>query len=617
MNRFRQSLKMLLAGTMKTYRRFPVVMGAAVAFTILALFSVGLEAETQERYQLLLTSLQLALAMAAVSGLACISFVRTRNKSNAAFVLANIAALLLAAISFFVLFFWSRSSDPNFDWPVLDNLARARMLILIVAAFFLFLAALAHPEKRLNFSTAAYLVQIAGLMALVYGIVIGTGLSTIVLTVRTLLWSGLSDKLYAYVSILSSFIAFTVFVASVPLRDPKDLLQPPIQNRHQAPFVRVLLEYVAIPIFIALNVVLLAWVLRILLPGTAPLEEILSGTTMAFALGSIYLHIMVTDYPGKLASFYRRFSPYSLILILAVSAIAFSRQIAKEGLTGESYAYVLIVGFAVVAAILLIPWKERAHIPLVFLAVSLLIFAILPLVGAADLPQISQGRRLERILTDEGMLQDGQIVAADEVPDNDTRTAITRSVQEIAWSGGKHYPDWFEPEMANNDVFRRTFGFEIYDYWDDDYEDKPYRDMRLTGSTGALKTAEYDWVSVFFRPEEYDPWNDEIISEIDGRNGQYLFTWITDGESLPRFTIERDGETIYDETLDDYIDRLLERYPLGSGEVKPQAEDMVYAIRTEGLDLLLYFDDIMIAEDAEQNSYSYLFSPRLVLAKED
>lgn len=615
MSMFRKSIASAFRGSAKTFRTFPAVMAFAIAFTLIIFIKIESGSRGIQSDSFLLDCLQWALALGAIFSMAAITLVRTRFNNRRSFVLANLAGLAVVLVSFMLLYFFSGVQHTYQIGLAVSSTAASRMVVAIGISLLAFIAAAAYPPEVSDFSRSFFMTHKAFFIALIYGLVIGGGTSAVAAAIEALLFPDMSGNVYAYLSTLAGFLAFTIFVGYFPdfERGADDPRRAQVQD--QPRFIEILLEYILIPIMLAFTVVLLAWVVRILLPGDAPLVGILSGTIGSYAMVSIWLHIMVTHYESKLAGFYRLVSPFALLIIIAFSIGTLTRQINQDGLTTEYYVFILICIFAAISAILLILMKRRAHFFMVLLASILAIIAVLPVIGIEELPVRAQINRLEQLLADEGMLMNGELTPATEEPEDEVRAAITNAVMLLAWNDEEDLPDWFDPSMAEAEVFSRSFGFDMTGFTDG--PDTAYRDLQLFLPKGQIDISDYTWALKLDEHDKFDPGNTTLTADVQGQAGKYQIEWIVSPESIPRLQVSLDDEVIIDQDLSAYVDQLLEKFPFGESQgTQVTVEDMSHIIETPETSILLVFEMISISQESNAEQLTYWFELREMFLRE-
>ncbi len=115
-----------------------------------------------------------------------------------------------------------------------------------------------------------------------------------------------------------------------------------VKLSEKARFIEILLEYIVIPIVLALTVVLLIWAGKTVISGLGSSFIRLSEIAAAYTVGGIWLHILVTHYETGLAKWYRRIYPVAALIILAFEAWAFLNELQKTSLTMIIYSFIVI-----------------------------------------------------------------------------------------------------------------------------------------------------------------------------------------------------------------------------------------------------------------------------------
>ena len=260
--------------------------------------------------------------------------------------------------------------------------------------------------------------------------------------------------------------------------------------------------------------------------------------------------------------------------------------------------------FTVVSVLLLIFMKQESHRKIALMGCLIAAIAVLPVVGYHVLPVKYQVNRLERVLLDEGMLQDGKVVPAASEPVREVREDITDAVSFLAFRESNNLPVWFSDNIYNDSEFEDTFGFKKT--WPEpDYEiPREYLSTNLVLQSGFVEIDEYDW-AISFR----DYYGSEAVStEIEGQRGTYSISWQSDKLDIPKLSVELDGELILEGDLETYFDSVLEKYPPEARRpVVAGIEDMSLLMESEEIRLLVVFESIEIGVDTTNNRKNHWF----------
>ena len=94
-------------------------------------------------------------------------------------------------------------------------------------------------------------------IALIYGLVIAIGVSSVVAVIQNLLLASYDSNIYQYIGIISAFIGFTVFVGYFPDSKDEDVEKQKEIAEKQSKFIQVLFEYILAPVMLILTIVLI------------------------------------------------------------------------------------------------------------------------------------------------------------------------------------------------------------------------------------------------------------------------------------------------------------------------------------------------------------------------
>lgn len=157
MGTFAQSVQKILKNAGKSFLAFPVVMLSAALFTIVSIIRTAMDYPFQEPYNFLFNTMQFALALGAIAGLAAITYAQSRIKTRRSFWMANLLGLIAAVAAFLLLYFAGgytpeKSYYQDVVYKSISMIASVRVTVAIflsLLAFVLFAAR--KKEDRLNF----------------------------------------------------------------------------------------------------------------------------------------------------------------------------------------------------------------------------------------------------------------------------------------------------------------------------------------------------------------------------------------------------------------------------------------------------------------------------------
>ncbi|MCK8060094.1 MULTISPECIES: DUF4153 domain-containing protein [unclassified Fusibacter] len=606
MSTFTQSVTQIFKNAFNALKTFPASILFAVAFSLVTMIRIQLDWPEQESYNFLFNCLHWTFAFAAVLSLATVTAAQSRHTTKKTLVAANALTVVTAMIVFLSLYFLGGTDTEqiNLRFDVLSRLAIARISIMTFVSLLAFILLAATPKEQSDFSQSLFMTQKSLFIAMIYGGVIASGTSAVAAAIENLLYSDMSEKVYMYLATLSGLLAYTIFVGYFP-----DFRKNVVDSRHesvqrQPQFIEILFQYIMIPIVLALTAVLLLWTARTLITGSWPVFIQLSSIATSYAIGGIWLHIMVTHHKSKIAAFYRRVFPMTALVILAFEAWALLVQLSKFGLKTTEYYFTLIWIVSAAAAVLLILYKAKTHAMIVILVCCASIISVLPLAGYHSLPVFSQVNRLENLLVAEGILKDDQLSPASDDIDLSVRESITDSVVYLAHTQTAKLPEWFDRKLGEDVFFKNKLGFEQTWPKELDYDGREgYLGLYVESSPDVIDISGYEWASML--QNQY--LRGKAIASLETEKGTYEIYWTTDrSDGVPSLKITLDDTLILEQDMNAFIDKLIETYPLGQRTPKyANPEAMSYLIENETLKILVVFTSVEVNIDPRNDNINY------------
>lgn len=620
MGTFAQSVQKILKNAGKSFLAFPVVMLSAALFTIVSIIRTAMDYPFQEPYNFLFNTMQFALALGAIAGLAAITYAQSRIKTRRSFWIANLLGLIVAVAAFLLLYFAGgytpeKSYYQDVVYKSISMIASVRVTVAIflsLLAFVLFAAR--KKEDRLNFSGAVFMTLKAFFIALIYGLVIMGGASGVFGAIKALLYTDLTSKVFGYVGALSGFFGFAIFVGYFPdfRKDGED--EQRVAAQKQPRFIEILLEYILVPIMLALTVVLVLWAIRTITGGMETQFINLYSIAASYAIGGLLLHILVTHNQSGLTKFYRRAFPFAALFMLLFEAWALITSLREHGLKTTEYVFIIIGLVTFISAIMLIIKQERAHPWIVYVVSVLAVVAVLPVIGFHALPYSQQVNRLERILMTQDMLQNNKIVPAKTEPSLAVREDITEAVDFLIYEESRQTPAWLDTSSIQQGSFKSIFGFERVFPNQDPAQKDDFQYTMLNLEPQAIDVSAYQWELTALQTAE--KYNEKIV--FAGLKGEYTISWTsTPPSDLPNIEVLLNNKSIIKGDLSQYMESLIQKYPLGSSENPPaNLTDMTYRIESEDLELILVFNQIRISSRANSGERYYGVSLQAIYLNE-
>ncbi len=615
MNKAVHSIARVFRGAAVAWKRYPASISCATAFSIVTMIRIQLDWQQQEPYNFLLNCLHWAFALGAVFSLAAVVFAASRSGAKKAFTLANLAGALAAIVTFGLLFLFARTTNADKAYDVISAVAQIRVTVLIFISLILFVLFAGFQEGHFEFDRSLFMTEKAFFISLLYGLVLFSGASGVASAIEYLIYSDLSEKVFMYIGTLSGLIGFMIFVGYFP-EFTKGIVDEKREKAQQQPrFIEILFSYIMVPIVLALTLVLLIWTARTVLNGMQVRFLQLYSITATYTIGGLWLHAMTVRNESGLAKTYRIVYPYASIVILIFEGWAVVSQLLNNGLKGTEYIFILLGLLALAGIILLILKKTGAHQYIALAACILALFAVLPGIGYKELPVTAQVNRLEKLLTDQGMLTRDTISPAAAEPEESTKIAITDAVYYLLNEREAKLPAWFDRNSIETQNFEDVFGF-VQAWPEEENYSTGYRENRgvyLYLDTSVMPIGDYDWAINLQNHGANQP-----AAVFTGKNGEYTVSFNTDKETMPpEIRISLNGETAVQEDLDGYFDEILERYGLDTpGEIAAGLNDMSITFETESFDALLVLKYAEFSFSTSEDYRYYWVEPQVLYLKE-
>lgn len=598
----------------KAFSNYPAVILNAILFTLVTIVRINLDWPVQEANNFLLNCLQMSFGLGAIFSMAAITYSQSRINTKQAFLLANLLGVAVTVISFLLLFLWGgimpeKTIYDTGAYKILHPLSVPRILAAGFVSSLAFVVFAGYPREKSDFSKALFMTIKAFFIALVYGLVIMAGAAGVAGAIQALLYPEMSSKIYQYIATISGFVGFTIFVGYFPdFRKGTDDPHRAVAQS-QSRFIVVLLDFILVPIMLALTLVLILWAGRTVLNGMDTQFVRLYGIATAYAIGGILLHILVTHSESGAAKVYKRVFPIAVLFILLFEAWALYLQLVKFGLKPTEYLFSVIWIIAFISAILLILQQAKSHQLIAIITSIAVIIMVLPVVGFGDLPVVSQVNRLEKLLTSQNMLQDNKIVPAMTQPDKTTREAMTDSVDFLINLPNVNYPQWID-KAALSSSFNSVMGF-ARTFPDND----PNNPGISTGTYLALEPQVIDISSYQWELGSTGyPEMTSNLTEFVGNKGKYELQWGgTDKGNLTTLKILKDGITLNDIDFKPFFDQLAVKYSAGNEVKKIPIEDMTIKLESSATNILIVFNNI---EVRKEDGVFYSYGIRIMLLNE-
>ncbi|SCZ79657.1 DUF4153 domain-containing protein [Acidaminobacter hydrogenoformans] len=453
MNKFKDFIRRRLWGLIAAAARFPVSVAGFVAAAVVVYSLI----EGSGASELILQKWLFTLIVGSILGMALQFAMERFEKLAMRRALVYGVGLLLTAGYFLILL------------PV-PEISETIGIRSAVAVFSMLCMVLWLPSfgKAADFNKVALTHVKTFATSWLYGAVLSAGIAAVIATVDALLFS-VNDDAYAY-AMTTVWIVFApvYYLSLLPLFDhrQKQFLEEgfegvPVSSDNAAvmpKFFEILISYIAVPLVAVYTAVLAAYCGKILMTQAWPSGQ-LGPMVLVYSAAGLAVFVLASLLDNGFARVYTKVFPKAWIPVVIMQLISVGIRLNAYGITESRYYVALFGVFSLVAALMLSfsPVSKNGRVAL--LAAVFALVSIVPPVDAFTVSRNSQIERLEVILTEEGMLADGALVAKATASQH-TREETTSIVNYLSNSGSLSYVRWLPEDFKSYEDFTGTFGFE-------------------------------------------------------------------------------------------------------------------------------------------------------------
>ncbi|TJX14184.1 DUF4153 domain-containing protein [Tissierella creatinini] len=438
-------IKNSLINLRKSIQRFPITILASTVLAILLIYQrevfsrlTGEEQETLIRISMVVG---LGMILSLAIGLLLERFPKGIGVKVGSYILG---------FAFLIFYYFMLLKDINM---VSATRYFATVIFLIIAAFYVL-----KLKHDINYEIFVIKVFFAIFLTLLYCGVLFGGVVAILRTIDGLFDINIDEKYYFYTFLIVGFIfGASMFLSKVPERD-EDFL-----DYNYPRSLKVLLAYIVIPLISIYTLILYVYFIKILVQWEWP-KGLVSHLVIWYSAVSVGVIFLVTPVleENKFAKAFRTIFPIANLPILLMMYMSIYQRIAQYGITENRY-YIVLFGLWITAMMLYFILKRQLKNIIIPISLSIIVLvSVYGPISSYSISKLSQNNRINKILSDNGMLENGNIISNPNLSLNDQRE-ISNVINYFMYSHSledlKVLPEDFEiTEMED------TFGFKYRDY---------------------------------------------------------------------------------------------------------------------------------------------------------
>lgn len=446
MSRFTAFIGRNYTNLKRSVLRFPVTILLLLFLTVMV--SLSIEGVFDE-HKVLLARLIYATVLGIFLGTA-VQFACERISRRAAVIWILRAVVLAAAVVWYFLV--------NVGGNRYDLFTTIRLSVICCALLSAYIW-VSSAKGGADFGDVALVHFKSFMIAFLYGGVLIAGLNAIYAAINLLLVKLNSNIPVHIISIIGIFFIPFYYLSLLPDFNSKEPAEnSKFEDAAAYPrFLEILVSYIAIPLITAFTGVLTAYLIKILVTLKWPIGQ-LGPMILAYSAAGLLIYILCGRLSNRWAKVYRFGFPIALIPLVCLQLVSVFIRLKAYGVT-ESRYYVALFGiFSVVCALYLIISKHRKPGVIALLAACFALLSILPPIDAFTVSRISQTDRIETVLEQNNMLENGKISPNAGISAND-KYEITSVMNYLYNMGYTSHLNWVPKDYNINNDFESMFGF--------------------------------------------------------------------------------------------------------------------------------------------------------------
>ena len=312
------------------------------------------------------------------------------------------------------------------------------------------------------------------IIVIILSMILYLGMVLILFTIDTLIYN-VDSIIYSHTFSLSVFIFGVTFFIS-RLKEVDENLE-----EYEISKVNLFLySYIIIPLILIYTAILYIYFFKVIITLKLP-EGSISHLVLWYISFSLFVLIMITPLVkrNKIISIFRKIFPIASILLLVMAFISIIERISKYAITENRYIIFMLI---ICLLFNMCMYIFRANVNNVFISLILIIF--ITVFSPWNMTKISinsQNKRLEKILTNNGILKNGKIIKQVKLNRN-LKSDILSIVDYFDYGTDKSISDikCFDSnkcDYKNRDEFlSKISDKDIWNYYDDIYKDISRKD---------------------------------------------------------------------------------------------------------------------------------------------
>ncbi|MBS7527571.1 DUF4153 domain-containing protein [Fusibacter paucivorans] len=476
MSKIKQWFQFFKANLAKGFKRFPVTIGFAVAFVVIAIYFS--HASEKAPY---IDKVMMALAI----GVPLSGVMKMLEEQFAFHKWLDVAV----AVSFVAVYGYLIPLNP-------DDVFMRQYTALSAALYSLFFI-VPYLKHSVSFSQYLFYNISKFFLTVLYAFILFAGSSAVYFTVNVLFELQLPEVVYMDLMMISFGIFGPMhFLGHLPKSEQRELPYAMLFER--------LFTWIVLPLIMIYTVILHAYFIKILLTRTFP-EGMIGNLVVWYGLISVVTLFFLNEIRSKQQWLAKvtKYYPIGMIAPLCMLFAAAWMRIDLYGLTLSRYLLVVAGLFEIIAVVLIFFRRERANVPLGIIAVLMILLSFYGPISGDSLARRQQNERLRSKIEMLGALDTNgnvnvnnlDVLSQNEISLTATYLADTYGVDSLYLAEENETAEAFENRTG---IDLRTYRYQVPDKetYFSHYDESLMSKVMLDGADYLLKVTSYDSLKI-------------------------------------------------------------------------------------------------------------------------
>ncbi|NLC03864.1 MAG: DUF4153 domain-containing protein [Tissierellia bacterium] len=462
--RFRERIASTLYSMRNSVKRFPITVIVSILFVIVQIYinEQGYPSnDIREIYNKISMTIGLAIPLSLCLGFINeVFFNKDKIKQGLTYVIGVI---------FLVLYYM-------FFLKEINTLAVIRytgtMIFLLIGIFYML-----RLRNKENYEFHVLSINYSIAITFIYSAVLYMGIIFILFTIDQLFDANIDGKYYFYTFLIVTFIfGVSLFISKL------DKINEDYKDYDYSNALKILLIYIVIPLISIYTLILYVYFAKIIVTWEWP-KGLVSHLVLWYSTLSVFIIFLITPIleENKIARLFKIWFPKLVLPILLMMFMSIYQRLDQYGFTENRY-FVIVLGMWVTGIMVYFSLVKPLRNIIIPITLSLVVLnSVYGPLSAFNVSINSQNNRLNKFLTTNGFLLDGELIKKDQVSQVQQREISNiveyfknrEMVDKI-----KIFPDDFKTEEMQDilgfafkpDIYGGYISEDYFNYYLDPYE---------------------------------------------------------------------------------------------------------------------------------------------------